>query len=95
LLGPQVLDGRGQPFDLLAQPQRGRQQLVAGHALTAQVVLEPGIGPAPPGDRLARGQIVEGTPLGRLADLLIDPRGEGDFPWFALCHAGFHAIAVS
>jgi PPOX class probable F420-dependent enzyme len=60
-----------------------------------QVVLQPGVGPAPAGDRLARaGQVVEGTPFGRLGDLLVDPRGEADFPWFALRHAGFHASAV-
>ena len=42
--------GRTRPgLSTSAQPQRGRQQLVAGHALTAQVVLEPGIGPAPAG----------------------------------------------
>jgi hypothetical protein len=87
LLGPQVLDGRGQPFDLLAQPQRGGQQFVAGHAFAAQVVLQPRVGPAAAGERLARaGQVIEGTPLSRLADLLVDPRGEADFPWFALCH---------
>jgi hypothetical protein len=88
VLGAQVLDRLGQPLDLLAQPQRGWQQLVAGDALAAQVVLQPGVGPAAAGDRLARaGQVVEGTPLGRLADLLVDPRGETDFPRFALSHA--------
>jgi hypothetical protein len=83
----QVLDRPGEPFGLLAQPQRGGQQLVGRYALAAQVVLQPRVGPAAAGERLARaGQVIEGTPLGRLADLLVDPRGEADFPWFALCH---------
>jgi len=93
VLGGQVLDRRGEPFGFLAQPQRDRQQFVGGHALAAQVVLQPGLGPAAPaGNRLARaGQIVEGTPAGRLGDLLIDPRADAHFPRFSLSHAGFHA----
>jgi len=42
------------------------------HSRTQAVV------PAPLGQRLARaGQVIEGAPLLRLADLLVDPRGEG------------------
>jgi len=94
-LGVQVPDRLGEPLDFLAQPQRSGQHFLGGHALAAQVVLQPGVGPSSARDRLARpGQVVEGTPLGRLGDLLVDPRGEGDFPWFALSHAGFHASAV-
>ena len=34
-------------------------------------------------------QVIEGTPLGRLGDLLVDPRGEADLSRFALSHARF------
>ena len=43
LLGAQVRYRRGEPFDLLAQPQRDGQELLAGHALAAQVVTQPGL----------------------------------------------------
>jgi hypothetical protein len=96
VLGVQVPGRLGEPFGLLAQPQRGGQQLVGGRALAAQVILQPGVDPAPAGDGLARPrQVVEGTPVGRLGDLLVDPRGEADLPRFALSHADLHASAVS
>jgi len=97
VLGVQVTDRRGEPFGLLAQPQRDGQQLVGGHALTPQVILQPGLSPAAPaGDRLARPwQVIEGTPVGRLGDLLVDPRDEADLSRFALSHTGVHASAAS
>jgi len=93
VLGVQVPDRLGEPFGLLAQPQRGGQQVVGGHALTPQEILQPGLGPAAAaGDRLARArQVIEGTLVGRLGDPLVDPRGEADLSRFALSHAGFHA----
>jgi len=88
LLAAQVLDLLGQPFDLLAQLQRGRQELRGRHALPVQVIPQPGLavlfalGKRPAG----AGEIIEGTPLCRLVDLPVDPRGEAD-PWrLALCH---------
>ena len=100
LLAAQTLDRLGQPFDLLAQLQRGGQQRLGRHALPAQVIPQPGLGGvflAPPGKRFTRaGEVVEGAPFRRLVDLLVDPRGEahlGRFarrwlgPWrLVLCH---------
>jgi len=67
LLRRQVLDRLGQLLDLLAQPQRGGQQHVGGHALPAQVVPQPGlalVGLAPPGERLAgTWQVIERAAL--------------------------------
>jgi hypothetical protein len=90
LLATQILDRLGQAFNLLAQLERGGQDLVGGHALAAQVIPQPGlggIGLGPPGQRLARArQIVEGSPLGRLVDLPVDPRGEAEVRWLAFGH---------
>src|SRR5215475_11540736 len=36
---------------------------------------------------LARaGKVIESAALGRLGDLLVDPRGEGHIGWFAVSH---------
>jgi hypothetical protein len=82
LLAAQVLERLGQAFGLLAQLERGGQEIVGGHALAAQVVPQPGLGGislSPLGQRLARArQIVEGPPLRRLVDLPVDPRGEAE-----------------
>ena len=90
LLAAQVPDRLGQPLDLLAQPQRGRQEFLGGHALAAQIIPQPGLAVVcawPFGKRLARaGQVIEGAPLRRLVDLLVDPRGEAHLGRFALCH---------
>ena len=57
----------------------------------AQVVPQPGLAVAglrPAGNRLARtGQAVEGTPLRRLVDLLVNPRGETGLRRLAFGHA--------
>jgi hypothetical protein len=77
LLGRHAGGGFGQPLDLLAQLQRGGQEFVGRHALPAQVLAQPGltvVGFPPLGQRLAGArQVVEGSPLLRLADLLVDP----------------------
>ena len=90
LLAAQVLDRLGQAFGLLAQLERGRQELVGGDALATQVVPKPGlggIGLGPLGQRLTRArQIVEGPPLGRLVDLSVDPLGEAEVWWLAFGH---------
>jgi hypothetical protein len=90
LLAGQLLDRRGQLFDLLAQQQRGGQHLVGRHALAAQVVPQPGLGGVlvgPLGQRLTRArQVIEGPPLLGLADLPVDPRGEAEVRWFAFGH---------
>jgi hypothetical protein len=90
LLRGQVLDRFRQQFDLFAQPQRGGQELLGRHALSAQVVPQPGLAviclSAVRKGLTGAGQIIEGTPLRRLVDLLVNPRGEAD-PWrLALCH---------
>ena len=90
LLRVQVLHIFGQPFDFLTQLQRRRQELLCRHALSAQVVPQPGLAVirfAPVRDRLTRaGQIIEYTSFLRLNDLLVYPRGEAH-PWrLTLCH---------
>src|SRR5262249_56665550 len=66
------------PFGILAQPQRSRQELFCGHALSAHVIPQPGLteirfsrvwkGPALP------RQIIEKAPLLRLVNLLAGAR---------------------
>jgi hypothetical protein len=77
LLAGQAGGGFGQCLDLLAQLQRRGQELVGRHALPAQVIAQPGltvVGFSPLGQRLAGArQVVECSPLLRLADLLVDP----------------------
>jgi hypothetical protein len=90
LLAAQFVDRLGQPLDLLAQPQRGRQQLLGRYALAAQVVPEPALAVIvvrPPGQGLTRAwKVVESTPLRGLVDLLVDPRGEAHVGRLAFGH---------
>jgi hypothetical protein len=90
-LGAQRVHPAGQPGGLLAQPQRRRKEFVGTDALAPQPVRQPGlvrVGP-PVRQRLAGpGQVLECAPLGRLADLLVDPRTEAQFLRLALRHVG-------
>jgi hypothetical protein len=87
LFRAEVLDCCGQPFDLLAQLQRGGQELLGRHALAAQVLSQPVICFCAVRKRFAGpGQIIEGTSLRRLINSLVNPRGKAD-PWrLTLCH---------
>src|SRR5580700_971971 len=91
LLRTQILHRLGQPLDLLAQPERGGQELFGRHALPPQVIPQPGlaiVGLGPLGKRLARTrQVIEGTALCRLIDPLVDPGGEADLWRLAFYHA--------
>jgi hypothetical protein len=90
LLGAQVTDALAEPCDLLAQLQRGRQELIDPHALLAQLVTQPGqavIRFSAVRKRLAgAGQVFEGPPLRRLLNLLVNPRGKAHPRRFALGH---------
>jgi hypothetical protein len=77
LLGGHAGGVLGQPLDFLAQLQRRGQEFVGRHALPAHVLAQPVltvVGFPPLGQRLSGArQVVEGSPLLRLADLLVDP----------------------
>jgi hypothetical protein len=93
LLGAELPRGLGQPLDLPAQPQRGRQHLLGGHALAAGVVPQPGLPVVTVGragaqvQRLAgaREVVEESAPLG-LGHLLVDPGGEPHLRRLSLGH---------
>lgn len=95
-LRAQVLDRLRQPFYLLAQSQRRRQQFLGGHAFPAQVIAQPCLGVIRQclfRQRLARaGQVIEGTALLSGRYLLIDPGGEAHFRWLTFCHCANSSI---
>ncbi len=79
LLGAHVRDGIQQPGPFLAQLQRRRQQLVRGDAFAAQLLADPALAVVVGvlWQRLSRaGQVIEGTLLLCLLDLLVDPGRE-------------------
>jgi hypothetical protein len=90
-LGGEIRHSLREPLGILAQPQRSRQELFWGDALPAHPIPQPGLtqigfSQVWKGLALTR-EIIEKAPLLRLANLLINPRGEAHPRRFTLRHA--------
>ena len=90
-LGAEFRDPFREPFGILAEPQRRRQELFCEHALSAHPIPQPGraeirLSRVGKGLTLPR-QIIEKASLLRLVNLLINPRGKAHPRRFTLRHA--------